>query len=255
MGSFFSLPPRKAIPQFLMWYRVATLFYVGVLAVTGLISTNISFYILLLVYNILLLLYKKEVIEKLKHLPSLILVDLLIVAITEYVGGSYGNPYLLYIFSPLFLGGFMFGYRGSFLLASIHCIFYVFVDSLAGFGFFNPVFNGEHIITPIIEMSVITFMSAFLGELLKELEISRQNRAKKNSEFEDVIESLKTSFSTSKLSEREKQVLVLALQDKTIIEISSELDLSKNTVKTYLRRAYQKLDTRSKQKAMSEVLR
>jgi DNA-binding CsgD family transcriptional regulator len=238
-----------------MWYRVATLFYVGALIVTDLVSTNIPFYIILLTYNILLLLYKNDVIESIKRRPLLILIDLVIIAVVEYIGGPYGNPYLLYTFSPLFVGGFLFGYRGSFILVSFRSILYICVDSFAGFGFLKPVDHGEYITTPIIEMFIITFIMAFLAELLEELEISQHNKAMLNTEFENTIESLKTSLSTSKLSKREKQVLELASEGKTIIEISTELAISKNTVKTYLRRAYLKLDSRSKQQVVSEALR
>jgi RNA polymerase sigma factor (sigma-70 family) len=153
------------------------------------------------------------------------------------------------------MGGFLYGYRGAFTVVSVFCILLTIADSMNGCGIYRPVVNGEHLITPIIDMYVIGYMMAFLSELLKELETTRQSKQLLNQEFEKVMDSLRSSISFGQLSEREKQVLILSSQGKTIAEISDDLNISINTVKTYLRRTYQKLDTSSKQQVVSEALR
>jgi DNA-binding CsgD family transcriptional regulator len=238
-----------------MWYRIATFFYVGVLALTGLESVNIPLFFFMLIYNVVILIYRNEIIEYLRLTPALIIIDLILLGIVGYVGGPYGNPYLLYTFSPIFLSGFLYGYRGAFAVVSILGILLTIADCMNGYGIYHPVVNGEHLITPIIDMFVIGFMMAFLSELLKELETIKQSKQLLNLEFEKTMNTLRSSISFSQLSEREKQVLELSSKGRTVTDISEDLSISVNTVKTYLRRVNQKLDTSSKQQVVSEALR
>ena len=52
------------------------------------------------------------------------------------------------------------------------------------------------------------------------------------------------------LSARERQVLLLYSQGKTLKSISAELFLSENTVSMYRRKLYDKLDVHSKQEML-----
>lgn len=209
----------------------------------------------MLIYNVVIIIFRNEIIEYLRLTPALITVDLVLLTIVGYVGGPYGNPYLLFLFSPVFMAGFLFGYRGAFIVVSGFCILLTIADSLNGCGIYRPVVNGEHLLTPIIDMFVIGFMMAFLSELLKELETVKQSKQLLNLEFEKTMNTLRSSISFSQLSEREKQVLELSSKGRTVTDISDDLSISVNTVKTYLRRVNQKLDTSSKQQVVSEALR
>lgn len=63
------------------------------------------------------------------------------------------------------------------------------------------------------------------------------------------------SSGAAELSERELEALKLVAEGRTIAEIGAALHLAESTVKTYLRRAYGKLDASKEADAVAEAMR
>ena len=64
----------------------------------------------------------------------------------------------------------------------------------------------------------------------------------------------KTAGELSELSEREQQVLDLLAQGLIYKEIAEKLEISNETVHTYIRRIYEKLQVRTRTEAVAKFL-
>ncbi|MEL7207778.1 MAG: LuxR C-terminal-related transcriptional regulator, partial [Actinomycetota bacterium] len=62
----------------------------------------------------------------------------------------------------------------------------------------------------------------------------------------------KPEAKATELTEREREILALLPLDLTTREVGEELYLARNTVKTYLRRIYRKLDAATREDAVAK---
>jgi DNA-binding NarL/FixJ family response regulator len=69
------------------------------------------------------------------------------------------------------------------------------------------------------------------------------------------LKTVSTAQSTENLSEREQQVLDCLSQGFLYKEIADKLDISYETVKTYIRRIYEKLHVRTRHEAVAKFLK
>lgn len=245
---------KQTITIFL-WYRFMMLAYVGILALSGLRAVPIIALFLAAIYNLFIFRYREIVIETLHKYPYLIAIDMIVSTLLRLNSGAYKNPYFLYFFSTLFLGGFLFGYRGAFLLAGIQSLLLVIVDYAVGM---NPSYlldYGEHIATYILYNFFLAIIMAYLSDLLDKLDLANKKKQTVETQLGEAKKCLGLSLIINQLSLREMQVLTLSSEGRTVDEVAEELGISKNTVKTYLRRIYEKLEVSSKQEAISLVAR
>ncbi len=255
MSALLERPSKQTILEFLFLYRFITLGYVAFLSLTSLRHVPILSFALIIIYNILIYRYRTAVIEKLYKYPYLIAIDLLFTFLLRINSGVKANPYYLYSYSPLFLGGFVFGYIGAFLLAGIESTILVAADYTAGIGPSYRLSNGEHTFTYALFYLLIAVVIAYIADLANQLEETSKIKATVDSELVKARKCLELSMVLNQLSMREIQVLRLTSKGKTVDQIAIDLGLSKNTIKTYLKRAYEKLNVSSKQQAIAILMR
>lgn len=248
-------PTKEAVLVFLLWYRFVTLVHVAVLAITGIREIPLPSFALVVIYNILIFANRTTVIEKIQKYPYLLTIDLIMALIVRVDAGVYSNPYYLYSYSPLFLGGLLFGYRGAFLLASIQSAIMLLTDYTSDVGPAYRSVNKEFPITYIFFYLVVSIATAYLSELLKNLDKARKEKSNVALELKEAEKCLELSLLANRLSLREMQVLTLSANGKTTEQIAEELGVSQNTIKTYLKRVYEKLNVTSKKEAISLVTR
>jgi len=238
-----------------LWYRFIMLAYVGILALSGLRTVPATSLVLVVIYNLFVFKHREFITGTLRKYPYLIAIDLILSTLLKIDSGVYKNPYFLYSISTLFIGGFLFRYQGAFLLAGIQSMLLVIVDYAVGM---NPSYlldYGEHIATYIFYNFFLTFIMAYLSDLLAKLALANKKKQTAETQLGEAKKCLELSLIINQLSLREMQVLTLSSAGRTVDEVAEELGISKNTVKTYLRRIYEKLEVSSKQEAISLVAR
>ncbi|HZD60296.1 MAG TPA: LuxR C-terminal-related transcriptional regulator [Anaerolineae bacterium] len=210
-------------------------------------------FFLAVAYNVLILVFRYQIIRMLNKHPSLLLIDTLVSFILILGSGGFKSPYYLYSFSPLILGAFLFGYPGALYTASIQSALFIIAVYANGYRVIDVVRAGQHIVTDFLFFLLAGVSTAYLAGLLHELDAAKRRKAIIDFELEETNRCLEPRLRASKLSKREIQVLILSLEGKTIEQVAQELGISRSTVKTYLSRAYGKLNVSSKKEAISQV--
>ncbi|WP_286975565.1 helix-turn-helix transcriptional regulator [Candidatus Aquicultor secundus] len=167
--------------------------------------------------------------------------------------GAYESPYLLYTFSPLFLAAFLLSYRGAFIFASVESVLLIAGTYMGGYWVTYLAESGEHISTYFLFYFFIAFAMAYLADLLNKLEAINKKKACINNDLARGRKCLEISLAFNRLSDREAQVLMLSSEGKTVSQVASELGISENTIKTYLKRINDKLSVTSKKEAISKI--
>ncbi|HZD59344.1 MAG TPA: helix-turn-helix transcriptional regulator [Anaerolineae bacterium] len=255
--TFVKMVPAKQITTlYLLRYRLLALAYVAFLALSGLRDISGVLLAFAIIYTALLLKFRSIIINELQSRPYLIVLDVLISYYFVFASNIYETPYFLYSLAPLMLGGFLFGYRSAFLLSGIEGFLLVVAAKWSGYSF-SKIFGetGESVITYFFFYFFVAIIMAYLSDLLDKLEIANKRKETAESGLREAKKCLELSLVINQLSLREMQVLTLSSEGKTIDKIAAELEISNNTVKTYLRRIYEKLGVSSKKEAIALIAR
>lgn len=244
-------PSVKRISLFLFWYRLATLAYVAILGVAG---VSISWWVLIagVLYNALIVNYRDSILERLAGRPQLLLLDLVVVFSFSFSGAP-ESPYYLYTFAPILLGAFMFGYTGAVLFTSIAFVMFYTSLSFRGYNLQVYIAYGEHLGTYFSFYLIAALGMAYLAELVTKLDKAKDVAEMVTKELCQAKRCLELSLMINLLSLREAQVLALTSRGQSVEEIAGEIGVSPNTVKSYLRRIYEKLKVSSKPELVSMI--
>jgi DNA-binding CsgD family transcriptional regulator len=238
----------------LLWYRIFILLYAGFLGIVGLHYLAIPSYIFALIYNTILFKYWDSVIGVLRKWQFLIVIDILISLFLWVNSGVYKSPYFLYIFSPIMMGSFIGGYFSALWIASLESVLRL-VGYRLGYYDMSLLENfGEHVATYMPFFFLVAFIMAYVGSLLKKLDLADRDKTAASCELEEARKRLKKALAGRNLSNREIEVLIHAAEGRNIDEICKALGVSQNTIKTYFKRIYAKLGVSSKQEALSLVM-
>lgn len=246
--------PRMDITSFFFWFRAITISLVVVFDFTGVKAVPITSLIFAVLYNALILIFKRQIVEKLRAHPTMILADLLVGFLLLASSGGFKSPYFLYCFSPLILGSFIFGYRGAFLLAGMQVFLYSVAVKMNGYRLLFIDKTVDSIITDCFFFVLVSTSVAYLADLIHKFESVNEGKAVAESSLEESKRRLESSLKLTNLSERETQVIMLTTDGKTADRVAQELGISINTVQTYLSRAYRKLGVLSKQEAILKAI-
>lgn len=246
-------PTTKNIWGFLLWYRLATLAYVAILGIAGVL---ISGWVLIagVFYNALIFNFRDVILERLAVRPQLLILDV-VIASSFSVSGTLDNPYFLYSFGPLLLGAFFLGYAGALIFTSIaFALFYLSV-LLRGYNLQAYLAYGEHLGTYFSFYLIAALGMAYVAELVVKLDKAKDEERVVNEDLGQAKQCLELSLIINQLSLREAQVLTLTARGQSVEEIAGVLGVSKNSIKSYLKRIYEKLNVSSKPELVSMLAR
>lgn len=251
MNSFLRKPSKQGITLFFLYYRFLALLFVPLHAYLG--SQSISFWLLLaaFMYNFIFFAYRHKIIEKLRACPLLMAVDVVFTGLLYFLPGTLEPSYYLYSHSSIFLGSFLYGYKGAAILAAAACFVNI---SSKGFDFGAHSSAGEHLGSYFFFYFLIAFATAYLSSLMDGLEAADFRKTVVDKELEKAKVCLRATLAVHDLSKRESEVFSLILENRSVEEISSALGISKNTAKTYMKRSYAKLGVATKHQAVSKVM-
>lgn len=255
MDSLSEARPRQTIITFLLCFRITVLLYVAMLGLIGVKTIQIWPFILAVFYNISLLAFRHSIIDKLRARPYLLFIDIIVSFLLVLASGGYKSPYYFYNFSPLVLGAFLFGYAGAFILAGSQSVLYLTAVYANGHMSSGIISANQSIIADIFFFFLAGVSFAYLKDILDQLDVAEKAETAINLELKEANRRLEIHLKASKLSDREIQTLMLSIEGQATDEISEILGLSKNTIKTYLNRAYRKLNAGSKTEAYAEILK
>jgi len=96
------------------------------------LSGTVSILGLVLAYNLMFTFFPRQIEERLRRMPPLILLD---VAFCVFLLGIYGwrSPFFLYTFAPVLLGGYLWQLRGGLVVAFFMGISYLSVQPINGY--------------------------------------------------------------------------------------------------------------------------
>ncbi|HEY3374268.1 MAG TPA: helix-turn-helix transcriptional regulator [Candidatus Aquicultor sp.] len=249
------LVAEQTIILVLLMYRVVTLVYAAILGLTGLGYLSLPLFAAVMVYTVLIIAFRTQVVRLLLKYPLLMLVDVALMMVLELSSGAYKNPYSLYTFSPLLIGGYLFRYSGAFIIGSIQNILITIADWMLGYSPLQFEIRGQSIMIYIFTYYVTAYGMAYLSELTSDLEAVNKTKANVQADWIETRKLLEASLQKFNLSQRESQVLMLLFDGLTYEQIASELDVTNNTIKTYVKRVYEKLQVSTKQEALSTAMR
>jgi DNA-binding CsgD family transcriptional regulator len=253
MKAIASSSTTRKIWDYLLWYRLATLAYVAILGV-ALLPIIKWLLMTAVVYSVIIYVFRRGIFTQLQERPYLLGLDFIATALFMYAEGP-ETPYYLYSYATLLTGSLLHSYRGAILFAGSQ--FMVFTMSIYAHGFDLNVYRswGEHLVTYVYFYLIAALGMAYIAELAKGLDEARLEEKAIVAELDNAKKCLALSLIINQLSLRETQVLTLSASGMSVEKIAGELGISKNTVKSYLKRTYEKLNISSKPELVSMVAR
>lgn len=253
MKAIASSSTTRKIWDYLLWYRLATLAYVAIL---GIALLPISKWLLMtaVAYNAIIYIFRRGMYAQIQERPYLLGLDFMATALFIYAEGP-ETPYYLYSYATLLTGSLLYSYRGAIIFAGSQ--FMVFTISIFMHGFDLNVYrsSGEHLITYASFYLIAALGVAYIAELAQSLDKAKLAEKSIGAELNNAKKCLALSLMINKLSLRETQVLTLSASGKSVEQIAGELGISNNTVKSYLKRTYEKLNISSKPELVSMIAR
>jgi DNA-binding NarL/FixJ family response regulator len=220
----------------------------------GVSETSPLIIVLMLLYNALLRIFRKKLHLLNYKYPALIAVDAIIAFLAIALTGGYRSPFQLYTLSPVISGANLFGFKGAVSLAALQSILYYIAFIANGHTVAAIMQRGEQIISTYLEYFIVGLCIAYISELLKMFDETRNKKDKLEKDLDETLTFLQASPDFAGLSRRELQVLCLIVDGKTVEQIAIALSISKDSAKTYLSRMYKKIGVSSKYQAICKAL-
>jgi len=239
--------------QFLLWYRWLTLGNVLMISWTGVKPSAFLPIALVLVYNLLLSLFRKSIFRKARELPALLAIDLTFCTLILYLTGGWASPFYLYCLSPLLTVALLFGFKGALFSASIFSFLYISVLYANGYSIVKIAETGrlDSFISNFVSFFLVSIFFAYPASLLDKLELSKQEIEATKHDLEQSNRELEKVYKLTPLSRREIDVMRLISDGKSNKEIADILFLSESTVKTHVSSILKKLNLKSRAEAAS----
>ena len=243
----------RRIFRLLLLYRLATLVFVAILGLAGW-RTPVWVLATAVIYTSLIIIFKSAIYDRLRSRPYMLALDMLITFLITFSVGPQ-TPYYLYTFGAVFLGAFLFSYSGGLAFTVLAYLILVTHKYIHGYTLQVYIDYGEHLGTYFFFYLIMAMGMAYISELVTKLDEAKEKEQSVASELNQAKRCLELSMVVNRLSIREMQVLTLCANGEPIDRIAAELDVSRNTVKSYLKRIYEKLNVSSKPELTSWIAR
>ncbi|HEY3373627.1 MAG TPA: LuxR C-terminal-related transcriptional regulator [Candidatus Aquicultor sp.] len=246
--------PTSDVLRYFLRFRIITYALVVLLSVSSVQPTKISILIISGCYVALVVVAYRWLLSTQTKTTIFMLVDIAVAFVFLTATGGYKSPFYFYSFSPLLVGAFLGDYAIAVCLAIAQPLLFAVSLHLNGHTIPNIQAIGDQPISNYFFYIATALSVAYLADAVEKLRRSKQARELAAEELNNAISNLLVRARMHGLSQREAEVLIHLADSKDTQQIAQLLELSPATVRTYMRRIYEKLGVASKHKALARIL-